>query len=934
MGRDRESDEDFAPAEDEDDGAAGIPVPVKSAQAQELAGAIAEPPLEEKVAQTATPVQAAKEPKPRQSTGARRKQGRKRLDPSGKSAPPPAVKPGASELLILCWVIEMVCAGGNTNWTTPRSPEYIPRQRKSKSAETIQKIAGRTHVTNLVAPIPRKAFSSWSELEKAVEAHEKEHYLLFRRRSSVTTEQYNSLVVTSPTGRGVPILDFMVLNEQTDTMRVILKFFKQHNPGWTEIVSYIINKDFVEWRILEEMFVDAKVLLCHSSQASYDRAYKEFKKTCDDVLAYFNKNWHICREMWSNHLRGKYFTAGNTTTNRIGSNWNQLKLLLGRKTGIDRTTKFRNPRHIPDFLRPCSAVVSNYVLDKLRSEWTQFRVTMAEATCVRRDDTSEWEVDCKGHSYVCNGLSWTCTCLFYSNQPPPPCLHLQFVARLPSKEKKRSVAYVRLRRSERGNNLMLSPAEKFCYAKTMFDPGITHLKHLPSHKFHADLDMWRKVVGEVMEGEEGQSDATSFADETDSDDSDALTVMDPSEIFDTLDLMTAMMATNRRPSQQPNLPPATQPAMIPAEMVDGRPIDTADLAVSTLSQISLDAIELSESSQAMLNDTEPSYTDAMSPGLGVQVPPASETTQEPEPEAEVTTASAPAADSPQRGGVESINLPPPIGMGNPRQERVQGWAAKASMQRYNLGEVLFVLQKIPVIMDEKALHRWDPETKTVSREEARQCAYGFVTPKDLVDALQLKMQGLDMNESAPVAVDSASPQKGTANSADDDVSAHINQQEIIVTVKKGPGMWNGLLAADVIAKFEGSCMASRYSIKSGTATIRFDEMVGYLAGDRWLNDAIMSYAVHAICSESPECYVLSSLVCDIKFPNPPDMSIGDAKFVILPVNTRRIHWCLILVSLDVPNKIEAHFYDPTRGQSYREHVQGVWKDQLLLFLNR
>ncbi|RLN70201.1 hypothetical protein BBJ28_00025943, partial [Nothophytophthora sp. Chile5] len=147
-------------------------------------------------------------------------------------------------------------------------------------------------------------------------------------------------------------------------------------------------------------------------------------------------------------------------------------------------------------------------------------------------------------------------------------------------------------------------------------------------------------------------------------------------------------------------------------------------------------------------------------------------------------------------------------------------------------------------------------------------------------------------------------------------------------------VWNGLLAADVIAKFEGSCMASRHSIKSGTATIRFDEMVGYLAGDRWLNDAIMSYAIHAICSESPECYMLSSLVCDNKFPSPPDMSIGDAKFVILPINIRRIHWCLILVSLDVPNKIEAHFYDPMRGQSYREHVQGVWKDQLLPFLNR
>ncbi|RLN10476.1 hypothetical protein BBJ28_00022180 [Nothophytophthora sp. Chile5] len=664
----------------------------------------------------------------------------------------------------------------------------------------------------------------------------------------------------------------MALNEQTDTMRVILGFFKQHNPGWTEIVSFIIDKDFVEWRVLEEMFLNAKVLLCQfhaisywkrltqrrfslklterdevqasfasmlysSTQASYDRAYKDFEKDCDDreeVLAYFNKNWHSCRDMWSNHLRGKYFTAGNTTTNRIESNWNQLKLLLGRKTGIDRTvaglldhqativrkvlsvlqnhqTKSRNPRHVPDFLRLCSAVVSDYVLDKLRSEWTQFRVNMAEATCVRRDDTTEeGTVDD-------SDVEWS----------------------LPSKQNKRSVDYVRLRRNERGNNVVLSSAEKFCYAKAMFDPVITHLKHLPSHKFYAALDVWRKVVGEVMEGEEGQSDATSIADETDSGDSDALTVMDPSEIIDALDVMTAMgndesatqpaTQSSTQPPTQPATQPATQaftqpptqPAMILEETLEDRPIDAADLAVSTLSQISLDAIDLSEGSQAILDGTEPSYTGAMSPGLGDQDPPASETTQEPEPEAVVVTASAPVADSPGCGGVESLNLPPPVVMGNPRQERVQGWAAKASMQRYvtvayprdlsctvidvaqwafytqNLGDVLSVLQKFPVIMDEKALRRWDPETKQVSREEARRCAYGFVIPKDLVDALQLKMQYLDGHESAPVAVDGVCLQKGTVENADDEDGASTNQREIVVTVKKGLVYFSRYVEVDV-----------------------------------------------------------------------------------------------------------------------------------------
>ncbi|ETL94261.1 hypothetical protein L917_07731 [Phytophthora nicotianae] len=33
--------------------------------------------------------------------------------------------------------------------------------------------------------------------------------------------------------------------------------------------------------------------------------------------------------MWASFSRGRYFSAGNTTTNRVEANWNQLKMLLG-----------------------------------------------------------------------------------------------------------------------------------------------------------------------------------------------------------------------------------------------------------------------------------------------------------------------------------------------------------------------------------------------------------------------------------------------------------------------------------------------------------------------------------------------------------------------------------------------------------------------------
>eukprot|EP00644_Phytophthora_capsici_P010712 jgi/Phyca11/104073/e_gw1.9.942.1 len=78
------------------------------------------------------------------------------------------------------------------------------------------------------------------------------------------------------------------------------------------------------------------------TQDAYEGVYKKLKRYCNSnkkqaFFAYFDKNWNACNEMWSNFARGKHFTAGNTTTNRIESNWNQLKMLLGLKTRIYKT---------------------------------------------------------------------------------------------------------------------------------------------------------------------------------------------------------------------------------------------------------------------------------------------------------------------------------------------------------------------------------------------------------------------------------------------------------------------------------------------------------------------------------------------------------------------------------------------------------------------
>ncbi|POM71926.1 LOW QUALITY PROTEIN: Hypothetical protein PHPALM_11446 [Phytophthora palmivora] len=198
-------------------------------------------------------------------------------------------------------------------------------------------------------------------------------------------------------------------------MERIISFFNRRNPTWYLVQTIVIDKDFVEWRVLEKAFPKAKIILCQfhaltywrkvcrrpkfnlkvtqrdvmesafakliywyglqyvylkhfagsvasnvtdyvasyvlsggdsgcvaersNSQRSFDSELAAFSKTCEqecpELLKYLSANRESCISMWANHTRGKYFSAGNTTTNRIESNWNQVKLLLGKKPRCD-----------------------------------------------------------------------------------------------------------------------------------------------------------------------------------------------------------------------------------------------------------------------------------------------------------------------------------------------------------------------------------------------------------------------------------------------------------------------------------------------------------------------------------------------------------------------------------------------------------------------
>ncbi|EGZ20253.1 hypothetical protein PHYSODRAFT_489519 [Phytophthora sojae] len=135
------------------------------------------------------------------------------------------------------------------------------------------------------------------------------------------------------------------------------------------ISSIVIDKDFVEWRVLKTLFPAAKVLLCQfhaisywkkvmqrapyklkvserdellnlmiktlyryatssiydscgnanfgkqticsSTETGYDSSYGALKQYCEDnkkqaLFSYYEKNWNSCRDMWANFARSKF----------------------------------------------------------------------------------------------------------------------------------------------------------------------------------------------------------------------------------------------------------------------------------------------------------------------------------------------------------------------------------------------------------------------------------------------------------------------------------------------------------------------------------------------------------------------------------------------------------------------------------------------------
>ncbi|ETN20663.1 hypothetical protein PPTG_03621 [Phytophthora nicotianae INRA-310] len=125
------------------------------------------------------------------------------------------------------------------------------------------------------------------------------------------------------------------------------------------------------------------------------------------------------------------------------------------------------------------------------------------------------------------------------------------------RQPKRRVVYVKMRRRERANVVVLSSEEKYCFAKAVFEPVMEHLAELSSPAFYSALKAWKNVVNrwlhEVGPVDAHTSEATTAPEDGSGEDSDAIDApldIAPADLIDTMNFTREMEQSEFDPHRE------------------------------------------------------------------------------------------------------------------------------------------------------------------------------------------------------------------------------------------------------------------------------------------------------------------------------------------------------------------------------------------------
>ncbi|KAG1706844.1 hypothetical protein DVH05_027696 [Phytophthora capsici] len=129
----------------------------------------------------------------------------------------------------------------------------------------------------------------------------------------------------------------------------------------------------------------------------------------------------------------------------------------------------------------------------------------------------------------------------------------------------KQVVYVRLRRRERANQVVLSSGEKYSYAKAMLEPLLEHLSNLPSTDFYRELNAWKETVEVGLKEVSGEGERAN--DEDDEFATDISSSLEPADAMETAKLMEVLEGANTEDTTECG----TDDDEVPATQVNQQP---------------------------------------------------------------------------------------------------------------------------------------------------------------------------------------------------------------------------------------------------------------------------------------------------------------------------------------------------------------------------
>ncbi|GMF51818.1 unnamed protein product [Phytophthora fragariaefolia] len=486
----------------------------------------------------------------------------------------------------------------------------------------------------------------------------------------------------------------------------------------------------------------------------------------------------------------------------------------------------------------------------------------------------------------------------------------------PVHRRKPRVIYVKMRRRERANVVVLSSEEKYCYAKAGFEPIMEHLAGLSSPAFYTALKQWKTTVQLGMRGAgSGLSDATTCPDDSAvSDDLNNLTEceissdMDPSDLIETMDMMQAMEETEH---------------------------------MQTIS-----SAETSPSKYLLAKEAKPK------PKFYPTKP--------------VVNLTARINTIPKPQKLAAISLP---GTGVPTLTRVLVWA-RNTRDRYHVWEIL---AGYPIIMEDDFI---GSRAARCHRDFVRcdEYDYNFVIPQHLVTKLDAVVESEKRKRSKPKYFASGSEVTHPEGTTEEIIAGAVYRMKEFYNIRKKfaalcadvewlqstkwedisatPELFNEEtdsddltpstagqkhrdLASEVVKVFDGVCLGSQFRLTTGESALKVDNLVGMLARDQMLSDLMIDFSIRCICSTLGDCYALDSFAPDLGSPPPPTTPISSFHYVVMPVHLNGIHWGIIIVRiaymLQNPS-ITPYYYEPLCGSSYRATMEDIYNKTVVTFL--